>query len=528
MRAQEPVQLDIKSASFVALPTSGLASTPVRAVSETGDDFVIINALDFSTTLASNRVTPQQDALKFSPAIGRSLLAIANCTYDVQVDTPINEPTLTLDWHTAPPAENTYVGLSNWTRGTWEWFQYDADGAVTLPGWANYIDASGRLLITVLMTSNRPGVLSSIKLGAGEMRGTGGEAPAEPADEVIVPPLYAVPIPAAVDLSAECGPVRDQGAWQACTAFAFAAGAYNLVLSEVYGRAGWDIAQPQFQLSPKYVYVSSGLRYGWPSGGAYGRAYGEVGPTLQKDGAALEVHAPYDGVYGDDWSEDTLDDSLVLKVDSAVTIPAYWDEGRRTIKNVLANARRAVVIGMGIDQAFCSYQAGDIYTFTGPRLANHAMCIVGYDDERQAYKVRNSWGPGWGEDGYLWISYETFDNPETLASCFVIDDSYDPAVVARFLPGGDGLVPPSRLVASHGAYVDRVELKWDAPPGALGYRIYRDTQHNQIADVADVTEYVDSAAQPGFSHIYWVAAYDGSVESAPGNSDIGFLKTDLQ
>src|SRR5476649_1810694 len=38
-------------------------------------------------------------------------------------------------------------------------------------------------------------------------------------------------------------------------------------------------------------------------------------------------------------------------------------------------------------------------------LINHAVVIVGWDDARSAWHVRNSWGPDWGEDGYIWMRY---------------------------------------------------------------------------------------------------------------------------
>ncbi len=40
----------------------------------------------------------------------------------------------------------------------------------------------------------------------------------------------------------------------------------------------------------------------------------------------------------------------------------------------------------------------------------HAVCIVGYDDTKfgGAFEVLNSWGKGWGVQGYSWIRYKDF------------------------------------------------------------------------------------------------------------------------
>lgn len=39
-------------------------------------------------------------------------------------------------------------------------------------------------------------------------------------------------------------------------------------------------------------------------------------------------------------------------------------------------------------------------------LGGHAVLAVGYDDTKQMFLVRNSWGNGWGIGGYFWMPYQ--------------------------------------------------------------------------------------------------------------------------
>lgn len=49
--------------------------------------------------------------------------------------------------------------------------------------------------------------------------------------------------------------------------------------------------------------------------------------------------------------------------------------------------------------------SGVYHHTTGNYRGGHCIVIVGYDDASSAWLVRNSWGPGWGMNGYCWFRY---------------------------------------------------------------------------------------------------------------------------
>lgn len=55
----------------------------------------------------------------------------------------------------------------------------------------------------------------------------------------------------------------------------------------------------------------------------------------------------------------------------------------------------------------------------------HAMLVVGFSDSQNAFKVVNSWGTDWGNNGFVWIDYMAFENVTDETAAFrVINAAY--------------------------------------------------------------------------------------------------------
>ena len=79
-------------------------------------------------------------------------------------------------------------------------------------------------------------------------------------------------------------------------------------------------------------------------------------------------------------------------------------EDRHNLLLQALGARHLPVLGTALEQSFMGYKDGIVRTPTGAFVGRHAMVIVGWSAAKQAYKLRNSWSPYWGQAGYCWVS----------------------------------------------------------------------------------------------------------------------------
>jgi cathepsin K len=77
------------------------------------------------------------------------------------------------------------------------------------------------------------------------------------------------------------------------------------------------------------------------------------------------------------------------------------------------------------DDAFMNIRPGSVFSGNS-RDINHDIILVGWDDAKGAWKLRNSWGSGWVDSGYCWIKYGANEVGTEAVFCHV--DSVAPPI----------------------------------------------------------------------------------------------------
>lgn len=83
-----------------------------------------------------------------------------------------------------------------------------------------------------------------------------------------------------------------------------------------------------------------------------------------------------------------------------------WAWDALTVKNFILSGQGTTVVGSNwYEDMFTPNQDGFL-TPTGPLVGGHAYLIVGFSQDRNAFRMINSWGRVWGESGRAWVRYE--------------------------------------------------------------------------------------------------------------------------
>ncbi len=67
-------------------------------------------------------------------------------------------------------------------------------------------------------------------------------------------------------------------------------------------------------------------------------------------------------------------------------------------------AHGPIVTPIFYDKCLANYRSG-VFNEKDAGMVNHVVLLIGWDDKKQAWLVKNSWGEDWGEKGFGWIKY---------------------------------------------------------------------------------------------------------------------------
>ncbi|UYL09456.1 C1 family peptidase [Bdellovibrio sp. SKB1291214] len=189
-------------------------------------------------------------------------------------------------------------------------------------------------------------------------------------------------------------PILDQANCGSCVAFA------SIGVLETQYKISSLLPSFNVKFSPQNLFSCGGGKcdWGWrPEGAAR---------YLQQSGVPDEACMPYSsGSTGEDVAcrascPDTAQRSVKI---SSYSTPTRGSQDLNAVKMALQKGPLVTTLTVYAD--FMAY-AGGVYKHTdGNYLGGHAISIVGYDDSKQAFIIRNSWGEEWGEKGFGYVAY---------------------------------------------------------------------------------------------------------------------------
>jgi len=210
-------------------------------------------------------------------------------------------------------------------------------------------------------------------------------------------------LPERVDHTSDMSPIKDQGQLGSCVGFAVSA------MKECQEKKEHDEEMAKgkrgrpkiYDYSEAWIYWNSKKIDPWPN--EEGTSIRYALKVLQKIGVPTEKGWPYKDV--GDIGEPTKWADLVARW---ALIDSYWRV------DTLTGLRLALINGpvpIGIPCFYEIFFVGSDGLVKYPAnpdeiYGGHAVCAVAYNNRTQLVKFKNSWGKGWGADGYGYLPYK--------------------------------------------------------------------------------------------------------------------------
>ena len=326
--------------------------------------------------------------------------------------------------------------------------------------------------------------------------------------------------PSSVDLSSQFPTPGNQGKQGSCVAWsiAYATKSYQEGIEE-----NWSLDSQDHLFSPAFVYNQL------ISGATPGLKVSDVLDWVVTNSISTWATMPYDE--NDSTSQPNkaaLQEAKYYPSDSWATVSSTNE-----MKTALVNGQ-PVIITFAVFNSLLNLKGdASIYNTADTFVDEHAATVVGYDDNHTsggAFKVMNSWGTEWGDNGFFWLPYQfistrvTIDGKDTgdlISGAYVLVDKDN----ASLSSSTETIAPPS-LDDLPNLLVADLQVSYDnLKPNAQSQLQYTIVNDGTVAVPAD-SVWVElilskNPSQKTDYHeddYYWLATDMVPFELAPGQS----------
>ena len=197
------------------------------------------------------------------------------------------------------------------------------------------------------------------------------------------------------------GPIKDQAQCGSCWDFSGTG-----VVEVAYNKAGIGDGPNTFVLSEEYTLSCQ------RNGGCNGDDNTTVLDGAKSTGIPLTAaYGPYNAGSGSPRKCTWVASQTLYKIADWGFADANGGQGITPVADIKAAIVAYGCVGAAIaaDDAFCNNPPGTVFLGSGSTSIDHDIILVGWDDSKGtsgAWKLRNSWGSAWCDEGYCWIAYQ--------------------------------------------------------------------------------------------------------------------------
>ncbi len=319
-------------------------------------------------------------------------------------------------------------------------------------------------------------------------------------------------------------PVRSQGSYGTCTAWACGYYARSIMYAREHNLSKADLDDDHNVFSPLDLFLSIDSR-GDSCNGSWSGAAFEV---MQNRGIATLATAPYEnlGICSGTPQTSWTQEAASYKIDKYRVVDHTHIEGVKSYLQLGRPVQVSCLLGLdffSISDDMVLYT--DDYSAPSGTHGRHAMVVVGYDDNKGAngaFRIVNSWGENWGDQGYFWVDYDFFAS-KFCYSAYVIDG--DKGGLADALVD-ESVINPNYRVPGKDLLAVRLTDEFDDYPGnppqarALTYNVFnRGEETIPSSDNWNIVYYYYNAYNP--EEDYGIIIYDSFTNEVGSPGEYG-------